>query len=290
MTYCVPTETQVCCFLPKNAKPVGIAPRLSGKRSVCGRNGLNSAVNGVAEHGEWPWQAAILERQESLYVCGASLIDERWLLTAAHCVYHYRDEGELKVRVGELNVSSSEEAHPYEEFNVDRVIVHPSFVNTTLLNDIALLRLEKRAQRRSHIDIVCLPSSSEKQVDFQAQDPHRQCVVTGWGRPSESSNHSVSLKEITLPLWENTSCQKTLQTQLGPTFSLPSTTICAGVEGFDACEGDGGGPLVCQQNGRWEQVGIVSYGIGCARANLPGVYTRVLAYSTWIKQTVRINV
>ena len=90
------------------------------------------------------------------------------------------------------------------------------------------------------------------------------------------------LKEIKVPLWENRDCQKALENQFGASYKLPSTAICAGSEGRDACDGDGGGPLVCEKENHWYQVGVVSFGIGCGRKNTPGVYTRVEAFASWI--------
>ena len=71
------------------------------------------------------------------------------------------------------------------------------------------------------------------------------------------SEHSVVLKEITVPLWEHAACNSALQSQFGPAYRLPQSAVCAGAEGHDACDGDGGGPLVCEQDGQWYQVGVV---------------------------------
>ncbi|CAG0898123.1 unnamed protein product, partial [Cyprideis torosa] len=169
-----------------------------------------------------------------------------------------------------------------QEFDVLRVILHPGFENTTLVHDIALVQLARPATRRSHIDVVCMPQDGQG-----VQEPGTTCYVTGWGRVTENSPHSVVLKEISVPLWEHGNCERVLKQQFGPTYTLPNTSICAGQEGSDACDGDGGGPLVCEKDGHWYQMGIVSFGIGCGRRNIPGVYTRVDKYYSWIKQTIQ---
>jgi len=284
-SYCGIHAHDVCCFVPENAEPVGILPNPS--RSRCGKKGFDSGHEGEADMAEWPWHAAILEKPQDLYVCGSTLLDESWILTAAHCVDDYLPFVKnvntiLKVRLGEYDVSTTAEPLKHEEFNISDIVIHPGFNNSTLVHDIALLRLEKPAKRKQNIDVVCMP----KPGDF-VYDKHRvKCFVTGWGRRTETSEHSLVLKEIDVPLWNHDTCNGALQAQFGPAYSLPGTTLCAGAEGRDACDGDGGGPLVCEKDGQWYQVGIVSFGIGCGRRNVPGVYTKVEDYEDWIEQTI----
>uniref|UniRef100_A0A2P2IC67 Serine protease 52-like n=1 Tax=Hirondellea gigas TaxID=1518452 RepID=A0A2P2IC67_9CRUS len=284
-SYCGLSASSVCCFVPFNAKPVGILPRLR-RTKTCGKKGSDGKKEGQAEMFEWPWHAAVLESKQDLYVCGASLLDEMWVLTAAHCVddylpYNTENGAVLKARLGEYDVSTTAEPLRHEEYAIQRIVLHPKFDNATLVNDIALLELKTAARRRENIDAVCMP----KKNDFK-EGSKANCYVTGWGRKDENSEHSVVLKEINVPLWNNPSCQNALRRQFGPGYHLPRTAICAGAEGRDACDGDGGGPLVCEKAGHWYQVGVVSFGIGCGQRNVPGVYTRVASYESWIKETV----
>lgn len=159
----------------------------------------------------------------------------------------------LKVRLGEYDVSVTTEELPYEELDVATVLVHPQFNNLSLANDIALLRFVRPARRRPHIDVACMPHPG--QVN---EAEGTRCVVTGWGRRLEGplpiqtnssimnelsigivmtdGTHSVILKEIEVPLWDDAKCQAALRTQFGPNFVLPPTSICAGAEGRDACD------------------------------------------------------
>ncbi|XP_049777111.1 tryptase beta-2-like [Schistocerca cancellata] len=282
-SYCGLADSNVCCLVPEGAKPVSsLVPSPSKPR--CGQKGADSGRAGVAEPAEWPWHAAILEKPDDLYVCGASLLDESWVLTAAHCIEEFVQRGavsRLKVRLGEFDVTDGGEPLRHEEHEVAGAALYPGFDNRSLAHDIALLRLRAPARRRPHIDVVCVP-----RLRAAHPPPGAACVITGWGRRTEDSDHSVVLKEISVPLWKNTDCERMLRRHFGPRYSLPDTAICAGAEGRDACDGDGGGPLVCEQNGRWYQVGVISFGVGCGRRNTPGVYTRVAMYEQWIMDTV----
>nr|CAD7257237.1 unnamed protein product [Timema shepardi] len=189
----------------------------------------------------------------------------------------------LKVRLGEHDVTTNKEALRHEEYDVASVVPYPGFNNGTLAHDIALVRLRHPAKRRANIDVVCVPKQGSL---FPETTNDTSCVITGWGRKNEGSSHSVVLKEIPLPLWHNSECQAALRQQFGQDYDLPDTSLCAGAEGRDACDGDGGGPLVCEKGGQWYQVGVVSFGIGCGRRNTPGVYTRVAMYQQWIMDTV----
>ncbi|KAA0189915.1 hypothetical protein HAZT_HAZT001136, partial [Hyalella azteca] len=105
------------------------------------------------------------------------------------------------------------------------------FDNATLVNDIALLKLATSVRRRPNVDSVCTPSKNDFKEGSKAK-----CYVTGWGRKDEASSHSVVLKEISVPLWNNDHCQTALRQQFGPAYVLPPTAICAGAEGRDACD------------------------------------------------------
>lgn len=288
-TYCpLSSPMNVCCFISDEAKPQKLLSfELSTKPSHCGKKGFDTEKDGEAEMSEWPWHAAILEKPEDLYVCGASLMSDTWILTAAHCIDDYmtfnnRLDSILKVRLGEYDVSATSELLSHVEIDVEAIELHPDFNNATLFNDIAMLKLAAPIKRMRNIDTVCMPKRTDA-----AHVLTSRCYVTGWGRRSETSEHSVVLKEIKVPLWNQQSCQTALREQFGPAYILPNTAICAGAEGRDACDGDGGGPLVCEKDGRWYQIGVVSFGIGCGRRNTPGVYTRVAAFESWISDTIK---
>ena len=132
-----------------------------------------------------------------------------------------------------------------------------------------------------HIDTICLPD-----VNFTPRD----CVVTGWGRSAfRSGDFQAVLKSVTLPVVDDYTCENALRrTRLGWRFILDESFMCAGGRaGKDACTGDGGSALACEdpyEPGRYVQVGIVSWGIGCGTAGLPGVYADVRRFTSWIAE------
>jgi hypothetical protein len=188
------------------------------------------------------------------------------------------------VRLGEYDVHRDDEFYPHLERNVAEVIKHPQFYPGTLANDIALLRLEpitSQAQLQGHPHIVpiCLPFAGE---NFAGQ----RCWVAGWGKDAFGSkgDYQSVLRKVDVPVIGHSQCNSRLrQTRLGPLFDLHAGFMCAGGEpGKDACEGDGGSALVCEVNGVWKAAGLVSWGLGCGKAGLPGVYVNVGHYSRWI--------
>lgn len=281
--------SHICCRSPVFRSQRDI--KTCGRRNSVGLLGRvkNSLFEeGDTEFGEYPWQAAILKREgaDNVYVCGAVLIDVRHLLTAAHCV-NGLNPTDLKVRLGEWDVGSETEFYSHIESPVSGVYTHPDFSSGNLNNDIAILRLFSPVDliTNPHISPICLP-------DRFAVFNRQRCHVTGWGKNAfgEIGNFQQRLKEVELPLVSFSACQSALrQTRLGSQFRLHDGMICAGgEEGKDACEGDGGSPLVCRgQDGSAQLAGLVSWGIGCGRRGIPGVYTNVPHYLTWIRSITR---
>ncbi|XP_055629559.1 uncharacterized protein LOC129770626 isoform X3 [Toxorhynchites rutilus septentrionalis] len=276
----------VCCRRPVyRPQPANLGK--CGARNAQGINGRIKNpvyVDGDSEFGEYPWQVAILKKdpKESVYVCGGTLIDNRYIVTAAHCVKTYNGF-DLRVRLGEWDVNHDVEFYPYIERDVVAVQVHPEYYAGTLENDIAILKMDIPVDfsNTPHISPACLP---EKHTDFSGQ----RCWTTGWGKDAfgDYGKYQNILKEVDVPIINDYQCQNQLrQTRLGYSYKLNPGFICAGgEEGKDACKGDGGGPLVCDRNGSWQVVGIVSWGIGCGKANVPGVYVKVSHYMNWINQ------
>ncbi|XP_031432697.1 suppressor of tumorigenicity 14 protein homolog [Clupea harengus] len=242
----------------------------------------NRIVGGKdAEIGEWPWQVS-LHFRTSGHVCGASIISNTWLLSAAHCFSStdpaYHIEGNWQTYSG-LRDQYKIVDDDVQLRKLKTIITHPDYNAMTFDYDIALLELTEPLEFTNLIHPVCLPASSHV---FSAGTP---CWVTGWGTIREGGRLAQVLQKAEVKIINDTVCNIVTEGQ------LTSRMLCSGFlsGGVDACQGDSGGPLVClSEAGKWFQSGVVSWGEGCARRNKPGVYTRVTKLRDWILKSTGI--
>ena len=122
---------------------------------------------------------------------------------------------------------------------------------------------------------ICLPEPGQDYDNVTA-------VVTGWGRLNYTGPLADTLQEVRVNTMTNSECARS-----HGDHRISDNMICAGANGGDSCEGDSGGPLtVLGQDGSYRQIGVVSWGKGCARQGYPGVYTRITALLPWVKTTI----
>lgn len=251
--------------------------------------GVNAAGTGVqtrivggteSTSGEWPWMVLLsTSNSTSNFFCGGSLISERWVLTAAHCVLN--SPGAIYAFVGEYSKSTND----ISANKISTIIVHPDYDPLTSDNDIALLKLSN-VETITPVNIIS--SSVAATLETTSQDYLRDVYAIGWGS-TESDPGDVdvapiypdTLHDVFLPYISNAECNE--PTNLNG--QVTDNMLCAGLPtgGIDSCQGDSGGPLVFYDGGTYYQAGIVSFGYGCAVANSYGVYTRVENYINWIK-------
>lgn len=242
---------------------------------------LNRIVGGQnAELGEWPWQVSL---HFSTYgpTCGASIISNTWLLSAAHCFVTSNPENNNPSSWLSYSGMQNQYSHDnVQSRKLKRIIPHPLYNQMTSDYDIALLELSEPLQFANTIQPICLPDSSHV---FPAG---MSCWVTGWGALREGAGQAAQiLQKALVKIINDSVCDVVTEGQ------VTSRMLCSGYlsGGVDACQGDSGGPLVCfEESGKWFQAGIVSWGEGCARRNKPGVYTRVTKLREWIKQETNI--
>ncbi|RZF38774.1 hypothetical protein LSTR_LSTR008144 [Laodelphax striatellus] len=255
-------------------------------RDVCGRRlyPQSRIVGGEkASFGKWPWQISLRQWRTSTYLhkCGAALLSENWAITAAHCVENV-PPSDLLLRLGEHDLSIEEEPYSYKERRVQIVASHPQFDPRTFEYDLALLRFYEPIVFQPNIIPICVPEDDTSFVGSTA-------YVTGWGRLYENGPLPSVLQEVSVPVINNTVCE-TMYRAAGYIEHIPEIFICAGWRkgGFDSCEGDSGGPMVIQRpDRRWVLAGVISWGIGCAEPNQPGVYTRISQFRDWINQILQ---
>ncbi|KAK4311940.1 hypothetical protein Pmani_016606 [Petrolisthes manimaculis] len=245
---------------------------------LCGIKGPSRIVNGQeTDVNEWPWQAAIRVIQSNVLFCGGVLIDNRWVVTAAHCAVEFSRE-QVEVTLGDHNRDTTKTTQYSLRSKVEQIIVHQNYDATTVNNDIALFKLSEPVEYSNGVQPICLPCSVTPET-LQGQ----KGTVTGWGTTSAGGDTSKVLQEVELSLLSTTQCQ----TYLGNTVT--NNMMCTYSQGKDACQGDSGGPLVWQgQEAQYQLVGVVSWGYGCAGINTPGVYTKVINYITWIEEKTGI--
>ncbi|XP_049645980.1 transmembrane protease serine 11C-like [Suncus etruscus] len=238
-----------------------------GQRTIT-RSGNKIAGGTNANEGEWPWQASL--QQNNVHRCGATLISNSWLVTAAHCFENSKNPKEWKASFGLLLND------PQVQQSIDNIIIHDNYHYPAHDNDIAVVHLSSPILYTSNIRRVCLPEASYK------FPPNSKAVVTGWGALKYDGSSPNILQKGQVKIIDNKICNGE---QVYGGVITPAM-LCAGfLKGkVDACQGDSGGPLVSEDHkGIWFLAGIISWGDECALPNKPGVYARVTYFRDWIK-------
>ncbi|XP_030375601.1 trypsin-1 [Scaptodrosophila lebanonensis] len=221
---------------------------------------------------QYPWVAVVL--LNSRFYCSGSLINDLYVLTAAHCVKGVPVEL-IEVRLLEHS-RSQKDAFVVRRF-ASHVKTHEFYSPVSFDNDIALIRLDRPVPVDGTLRPICMPVPG---YSFEGE----LGIVTGWGVQAEGGLASDTLREVSVVIITQAECRNSSYSE----SEITDNMICAGdlaEGGKDACTGDSGSPLHVpfeEEPGQYQLAGIVSWGDGCARPNTPGVYTRVNRYLRWI--------
>ncbi|CAG9769668.1 unnamed protein product [Ceutorhynchus assimilis] len=247
----------------------------------------NTSNDGNAVDGAHPWQAFIKNLTHAFAGSGA-LLDPFHVLTAAHKVES--NQGTPEEVIVYMGVWDPTDLENTQSSPVKEILVHPSYNKESLLNDIAILRLEYPIifGIQNNINTICVP-------EFESSFIGTKCMVSGWGQSSFTTLDAPTnpQKQVSVSVVDPQTCRES--------FARPSLLggyvdmyldqvgeICAGGEASrDACTQDGGSPLVCPDStGKLNVAGLVIWGKNCGQPGVFGVYVNVPYYSNWIDTTL----
>jgi secreted trypsin-like serine protease len=244
--------------VPVFAADGGIQPRVVGGEPV--------------PNGDYPFVASLGDVKDGTtaygrHFCGASLIDRNSVLTAAHCVKGTQKQP-LRVTVGRTVLSGG----GGQTRSVSRIVIHPRYNGATSSKyDAAVLTLNNPV---GGIPAIRLSGARQDALE----NPGRLATVAGWGNTikqppklDNGSNYPDRMRAARVPIVSDAMARKAYRSYVG------TLMVAAGKEGKDTCSGDSGGPMFARQDDKRYQIGITSFGRGCALRDYPGVYTEVNA-------------
>ncbi|KAK7076770.1 Tryptase gamma [Halocaridina rubra] len=244
------------------------------KPALCGTRYFDRIIGGQdAAKGAWPWMAYLnIVSEYGNLSCGGSILTRDTILTAAHCITISNTLIiDIFVTVGSV-VAPSLLA---ESILVVERIIHTDYDDDNVLNDIALLKLEQPLTFTRNVRPVCLGTSGMLSVG-------KKIDITGWGVMNYDYGITAShLQEVTVDMIGLDTCRN-----MYPQFTIDDRNICTLTEDKDACSGDSGGPMVSEEGDRFFQLGLVSYGIGCASPDSPNVASSIPYFTTWIMDNI----
>ena len=265
------------CYDDVDQLPAGLqcsGNAFSGNKIIAGTDS--------AEH-RWPFIFSL--QRNNYHNCGGSILNEEWVMTAAHCCDGLDINSGWEVVVGahDHTTPSANE----QRLNIKRVIMHPNFADEGFIaNDMCLLKVDAMVLG-SDVQVVCLPEQNEMPLSNEG------CFVGGWGatcNPLDHNCYPTKLQSVNNNILSDEQCSNSL---VGGSF-IGHAEICAikiengsPVQG-NACNGDSGGPLVCVVDGEARQYGVVSWGMqGCMLEGSPSVFAEVSSYISWMKTIIR---
>ncbi|XP_055524166.1 inactive CLIP domain-containing serine protease A28-like isoform X2 [Wyeomyia smithii] len=250
-------------------------------------NSVEQRLSGTVNFAEFPWTVYIEERLTNgsfLYKCGGALISSGAVVTAGHCVANGRNTPQqFRIIAGDWDRRHRRERLPDQQRLVDRIVLHPNYYSGSLFNDIAVLVASAPFNDSlANVASVCLPSPRDS---FSGSS----CILTGWGASPATPEWEEPIQQyVSMSPLTTEQCNRQLQSNasLGRRFQMHDSFLCAGgVRGLDSCKGSGGSPLICERNGAYLLVGVMSWGVSCGQG-VPGVFAGVPQQVGWIREVI----
>lgn len=283
--------------------------------SVHGHRIVKRVIGGAGfAQGKWPWLVSLqgkiptrmlfnrIPLSYQRFYCGASLLNDRWILTAAHCFnetnlgeramnprYWHAKLGEVELRTsvirrlrGLLGRLLNNDDMRHWQIHAERIVIHPNYTHSNMWkNDIALVKLAQVVPSGID-DLPRIQKITLNSAGMAFPPAGHVCYMKGWGCTDNGGPVTRTAREIRLPVVSNQDCEQL--------WGIPATLrLCAGHSSsasLGICSGDSGGPLVCHNGREWIQVGVASFTSASRPGNVPGVFTRVSSYVPWIRDVM----
>nr|AUI10839.1 putative PQM protease precursor [Alopecosa marikovskyi] len=239
----------------------------------------------VSARGKYPWMVSVQQWYGNKLrpICGGAILNENWIVTAAHCFDQPIKNSDYEVYVGLFSLTKTNEP-TVQKHKISKIIIHEDYEEIGFHDDIALIKTSTPIDikgSKGYVNGICLPSG--------VTNPAGDAIVIGWGTIYDDGPLSAELREAKVPIVPWKTCKQIYESK-NSAFEFVQVTpfiMCAGGTGKDSCQGDSGGPLFqFDKNGVATLLGTVANGGDCGNGHYPGMYMKASAYKSWMDKVM----